>query len=545
MRQAVTMFAAGLLLRLAYWLLSAQPDAPATADYAGDAAYWQQIAAGQAGLEAVLPFRPPAMSWLAQACWDGSGAALLPRLLLALMGAAIGPGLYLATRASLGGTTAQIAGWICALSHGLIVLGGGVHSEIPYLLLVTLTLADFERLRTQRSLAAAARWSLLHAGATLFRADHLLHWSLCMLWLMAKKQQARARDLGLAGLVFALALLPWQVHANRAVDDFNAGRLGRPAPDLPLPGFLPWDADAMAAVRAMPAFAQAPSAAFVNDSVRARGRDRVTRQDLDILVEAYGCTPEPLHKGLVAIYGPLNFFLANAAEGDGGFTRAPLDRRPAFAGGMHLYPTGIERVLPKELELGYPPHLQAMNHGYREGLRWLFAHPGDAAQRLVAKLMQAWRGATTGLGLCNLPLGRSATRAPVDLAVAGGPLAGLWRWSLLALLAYGAWTGRRDPWLAPFAIWGLASAAVCATFFGYARLGALCIPAAAALWSAALTAAPPIRRVFATTRPRMLIAMAIALLLLDLAAAALWRAPTVRLSDGQHGPAQIEYGRPQ
>ncbi len=544
MRQAVTIFAAGLALRLAYLGLAQPIDAPATADYAGDAAYWQQIAAGQASLEAVLPFRPPGMSWFVQALWDGTGSALAPKLVLAVLGALVGPLLYLALRRGLPESAARIAGWICALHHGLVVLGGGLHSEVPYLLLALLTLPDFERLRTQQNAIAAARWSILHGLAALFRADHVLQWCLCMAWLAWRKKTARARDLGIAAAAFAVTLLPWQVHANSVVDRFNAGLVGSPAPRLPMPGFLPWDDAALAAVRRMPAFAQAPSAAFVNDTVRTRGGSRVTATDLDILLEAYGSTPEPLHKGLIAIYGPLNFFLANAPEGDGGFTRAPLDRFPEFRGGLHRYPPGIERALPKELELGYPPHLWAMNHGYREGLRWLAANPAEAAARAARKLRAAWSGTAAGLGLCNAPLGRSGARAPVDLAVAQGVASQAWQAVLWCLLAAGLWRCRGARFLAPLAIWGLSSAAVSVAFFGYARLGALCAPAAATFWAVPLAAwlAPALR-----ARPgasRLALCLATALAAADLATAALWRQPLVHAVQGPHGHAAIEYGRP-
>lgn len=538
MRHTAALFATSLVVRAVHWLASPQQREPFEASYQGDAPYWQQLANGTAGLESLLPFRPPAMGWFARAMWDGGADAFVPRAVMVVLGALVAPLLYLALRRSFAPRIALLAAWICALSNALIVLGSGVHGEIPYLLLFVATLPDFERLRQSNAPLAAVRWSLLHALACLFRADHLLCVVVSLLWLAWTSRMTRARDLGIAIATFTLALLPWQLHVGQRIADFNSGAIGAPAPRLPLPSSLPWDEEALAAVRALPPFAQLATAGFVGDTVRVRGGTRVSTADLGILDEAYGYGPEPVHTPLLALYGPLNFFLANCTESGGGFTRAALDRTPPLHGGPGRYPPGLLQVLPRELELSYPPHLLAVNHGYRLGLTWWIDHPADGLALVVHKLTLSWRGAAAGFGLGNLPLARSGIREPVDLVVADGFFAAIWRAALLVLAGLGAFRLRREPAIAALAIWLATKLVIIAAFFGYARLGALCIPTLAVLWSAALL--PRSRTEFPTLRPRVLILACLAIGL-EVLIARPWANADVSGSTGPHDRAVVRY----
>src|SRR5262245_25194717 len=492
MRATLVLFAAALAVRLLAWATSPERAAPFEAIYQGDAPYWQAAARGAGGLELVLPFRPPAMPWLAAVTWHGDPAtAWWPRLLLVVGGAAIAPLVFAIVRrigpqqAMAAPRAAWIAGAICALSGSLQALGTGIHGELPYVLLFLLTMPDYVRLCRQPAPLAAARWSAVHALACLFRADHLLCWLLSLAWLLRRPSRQRLRDAGCAIIAFAAVLAPWQLHAMAVVADYNARGADAAPKDTPPPGSLPWDQDAIAAVVAMPAFARAATFGFVDATVRARGGGRVAARDLDVLDEAYGARPEPLPMPLIALYGPLNFFLANSAEATAGFSRAALDRRPPLAGGLSRYPPGLLGVLPRDgdLNLSYPPHLQATVHGYRLGWLWIAAHPLAAAQRVGWRLAQFWAGAATGIGACNLPLGRSGIREPVDLTVADGVVALAWRGSLLLLAALGWWRLRAQPGTAGLLLFAATMAAVDAAFFGYARLGAACVPAFAVLWA--------------------------------------------------------------
>src|SRR5262245_61365103 len=112
--KALLLFAAGLGVRLLFWLATDDRLAPFVAAYQGDAPYWQLFAAGRTGAtELALPFRPPAMYWLTALLWDGTGSAWLLRLLMTLLGAAVAPLVYLALRRSFGEPRAWLAGWIC------------------------------------------------------------------------------------------------------------------------------------------------------------------------------------------------------------------------------------------------------------------------------------------------------------------------------------------------------------------------------------------------------------------------------------------------
>lgn len=489
--QFLVLFAASLAVRLAAWFASPGTAPPFDPLYQGDAPYWQQAAAGTGALEAWLPFRPPAMGWLVRTLWNGDPRDALPvRLVLCAISALVPPLLYRAACTLTTERIARLAGWICVFATALVTLGNGVHGELPYLALFLLTLPDCARLRRGAAAVVAVRWSLLHAAACLFRADHLLCWALSLpCWLLARRP-ARARDFALAVTAFALALLPWQLHAAATVAACNERGVG-PVADAPPPGSLPWDQDAVAAVRAMPAFARMATFGFVGDTVRARGGTRVAPADLQVLDEAYGSRPEPLTTPLLALYGPLNFFLANSPESDGGFTRAPLDRRPPLVGGPTRYPPGLLDVLPRDgtLELAYPPHLHAINHGYRLGWQWICADPGAALGLFADKLAQTWRGAATGLTAWNLPMGRSGVREPVDLVVADGGLAAGWRLLLFALAVAGWWRLRAHAGTAAWHTWLATRLVTAVLFFGYARLGALCVPVLAIGWAAAIDAA--------------------------------------------------------
>lgn len=489
-RRLLLLFVLGALGRVGAWLAGPDRNAAFAAGYQGDAPVWARLVGASPGEpELALPFRPPGMTWLSRLLTDGD-SFLLARAVMALLGAAIAPLVYLVLRRGFAERVAFVAGTICALGSNLVLLSGGLHSETPYLLLFLLSMLDYDRLREGR-LGAAARFGALQAAASLFRADHLAFVALLAGWLAWRERRRAALPLLVTAAAMVVVLLPWQLHATKAIAQANtAGFATSPPAPLPLPGALPWTAAAMQELAAMPAFARTMAFRFVDDTVRARGGRRVDAADVDVLLEAYGARPEPLRTPLVALYGPLNFFLANGPESTGGFTRRALDREPPLAGGPARYPRGLAAALRdiRQLTFEYPPHLHAINHGYRLGLDWVLSNPGAALVLVGKKLALAWRGAATGLGGYALPIGASGVREPVDLVTPVGGLAGAWRTLLLALTAIGLWRARHHAGAAPWLCWLAAKLAVVALFFGYARLGALCIPSLALLWALALDA---------------------------------------------------------
>jgi hypothetical protein len=476
-----------LALQALFWLATPDRTLVHSIGYQGDACEWQRLAAiASAGADDELfrlPLRPPAMQWLVAMLWDGDPAtAWRVRAVFLLIGASIAPLAFLAVRRTHGGRVALFTASFCALATNLWLCAAGPHSESLYLAGFLLSLLDQDGLRTRPAALTALRWGCLHGLLCLLRAEHALCFVSLVLLLVVQRAPRCGRTALLATLAAAAAVLPWQVHAASLVERYNATGTAAPAPGERLPpGALRWHDDALARVRALPAFQQQPVFWFVNDTVRARGGAAVGASDLGVVEEAYGegTWPEPIRSGFVAIYGGLNFFLGNSPEAAGGFSNEALLRPPPLHGGAERYPPGLANVLPRELTLSYPPHLAAVNHGYRLGLDWLADHPSAALSLAWRKLVHFARGALTGLGGYAVPMGLSGTRARVDFVTADGPIATAWRSCLLILALLGLASAVRQPGSWPWLLWAFTKIATALCFFGYARQGALCVPVVA------------------------------------------------------------------
>lgn len=500
-------FATALLLRLLAW--QATPDAAwaGSARYVGDAALWVDhaatLAAGQTW-ELGLPLRPPANAWLLGLFGvDATGGGLTAaQVAWCLLGALVAWAAWRAARRPFGFGPALATGLLCAASTALLTLSTSLNNETPYLLVAMLTLVLGERMSRSAKdpnaelLARAAAWGLLAAAGCLLRVEHLLFAAAATAWLAWVLPDRRRRVLLTAGAVFVVALLPWHLGAWDSVRRFNtvppddgAERLQRQ-----LEGWLgervTWTPEAQAERAAWPAFARRTAANFVSATVLHRGGRQVGADDLEILRDAFGSRPpEPLGgHPFVALYGGLNFHLANHAGASGGFSRGPLERPPPLDGGRGLYPPELVAGLPPaELTFAYPPHLEVVNHGWSLGGRWIGEHPGDALALAGEKLRRFWAGASLGVTAWNLPLGEAGVRWPVDLAVPeGGGLVTAWRLLLLAAAMVGLVVGLRAPperrrQLLPWLLFGVSRLAVAVVFFGYARLGATAVPVVALL----------------------------------------------------------------
>ncbi len=485
---AFVLFVFGLALRLLFVHATTDGGAGWHVGFQGDAPVWQRLAAEQhalrstgangeprePSLELRLPVRPPAMQWLVGATWDGDPARVGPvRWLFVALGASIAPLLWLVLRPHVAHGVAFGAAALCAASSNLLLLSSGLHVEGLYLALVLVTLLLQPKLTGAHALRSAVAWGAMHGALCLVRAEHAL--TAVALGALAWRAGAAWRPL-LAGVLAAVAVVaPWQWHANARVAAFNT------TPQRAVPTGLPWDDDATAALHALPAFTWNANADFVTGTVRARGGTRVRAADLAILREAFGCWPEPLPHTFVALYGGLNFFLANTPEADGGFSRAALDRPPPLAGGEHRYPPGVRERLPRGggLVLEYPPHLDAVVHGTARGFAEVANDPAGAAVRTGKKVWHAVEGATGGLGGYALPIGLSGVRRPVDVVTASGAWPNVWRALVLAVAAAGLWRLRRVRALWPLLAFAATKLVVVLGWFGYARHGAMCVPVTA------------------------------------------------------------------
>jgi hypothetical protein len=404
---------------------------------------------------------------------------------------------YRAARPVLRAEAALFAGLFAAASTGMLMLTTSLNNEIPYLVLVVAGLCLWERVAEGRP-AALAAWTVLNALACLVRVEHALFVGLVWLHLgwrsmgraaAGSRGRAAARLMGSAAL-FAVVLVPWQLHAAAAVRRFNstptplaaAEEAAYRALEAQLAGVV-WDADARARRDSLPAFCRRTLADFLAATVEHRGGERVRAEDFAILDQAFGARCERLpERFFVALYGGLNFELANHAGADGGFDRGPLERPPPLAGGRGSYPEALVAGLPPPgLVPAYPPHLAALRRGYAAGFESMRGDPGGFLELAGKKLRRFWAGAALGFGGHGLPLGLDGVRWPVDLAVPTGPLAAAWRVALLLACVAGALAGRRRPALVPWILWLASKLVVTVAFFGYARQGAAVVPVVAVL----------------------------------------------------------------
>jgi hypothetical protein len=502
------LFLLALVLRLLF--LWATPDAgwPHSAWYKGDAATWLEWAQAleeSETFEADLPIRPPGTAYLIAALWSGDPEGITRlKVVWCLIGALTVVPLYLAARRPFGAGVALVIGLLCAGSTGLMVLSTSLNNETPYLFLVAMSIYLAELLRKEPRPGYLVLWAFLGALACLTRAEHILYFVLVlsflqMRWMKVGVERAPSlrrwlQTLTLAGLavaVFCATLLPWHLAAWSQIRRFNGGsqRVDARTEEAQsrleqLLAEVSWSSEALAELERMPAATRRTMRLFISATEAIRGRRAVSAESVEILDEAFGYRPQPLPSHpYVALYGSLNFYLANNPRATTGFSRAVLEQPPPLSAGAGRYPLAlVEGLPPRQLTLTYPPHLEVVNEGYRLGWTWIRDNPGEFALRAGRKLQVLWRGAALGLGGYNLPLGLSGNRPQVDLLVPdGGAATASWRGGLLILVLTGAWMSRRNPATIPWLALLVTKVIVTVAFFGYARHGATVIPMVALL----------------------------------------------------------------
>lgn len=513
------LFFLALVLRILFLLATPDADGPYSPWYIGDTPTWLDYAQAiqtSRPFDLGLPMRPPGVAYLVAAVWNGQESGFLfLKLFWAFLGAVMVAGLYTAVLRSFGLKTAVVSALIAAASTSLLILSTSLNNEIPYLLLLMTSFILWEPIRHRPRLRILFFWSALHGLACLIRVEHLLFFALVsayLVWAWSRLPEGQGgwnRSLGRAAIMlslFILPILPWQLHIFEQIERFN--REPSPANQATEQAYLQleqalsglrWTEEADREKAALPAFCRRPISNFITATVALRGGTEVTGESFRIIEEAFGSYPEPIDAyPFVAIYGGLNFHLANNPRATGGFSLAPLEAPPPLAGGPSQYPGFLIAGLPPpELALTYPPHLQIVNHGYRLGRDWILNHPGDYLSLAWNKLRIFWAGATLGLTGYNLPLGLSGVRRPVDLVVPdNGPGVVLWRWAGLAMVLAGLWAGRREEALIPWLLLLATKIVTTLGFFGYAREGAVVFPVIALSMGLLFTRGLPRLRLF-------------------------------------------------
>ncbi len=249
-RVALLLFVFGLLLRVLFVVAGPDGGAGWHVGFQGDAPIWQdqaaRLASGNLDAELRLPWRAPAMLWLVSALWDGADSSWPLRTVFLVAGAATAPLLYWLLRRAVDGPTAVLAAGLCAASANLMLLASSAQVAALYVPLALLALVLQARLTASPRAATAVAWGVLHGVTSLLRTENLVCFA--VLAAVARAGGVRWRPLLLAASACGLVLLPWQVVAMRKVRAFNEA----PVPVPPLS--LPWDADALASVRALPGF---------------------------------------------------------------------------------------------------------------------------------------------------------------------------------------------------------------------------------------------------------------------------------------------------
>ncbi|MEE8524485.1 MAG: hypothetical protein V3T72_11185 [Thermoanaerobaculia bacterium] len=500
-------FVAALAARLFFWQATPDRGWPHSAVYKGDAVTWVEWAnAIETGkeFELGLPIRPPGNAYLLAAL-GVTGPETLPRgkLVWCLLGALAVTGFFVAARAAFGLRVALIVAAWTGFSTALMGLSSSLNNETPYLALIAVLLLIAARLREQPSTEFLAAWGAVNGITCLFRVEHLLFVVLVTLWLTwrwwdaDKKRSAKkpAQRLAWIAAAFAAVLIPWHAAAWREIDRFNTRepRLEGPAESAQTAiegatSHLEWTPGARSERDRLPAFLRRSMGNFVAATVMVRGGMRVTEESFESLDGAFGYRPEALsRRPFVALYGPLNFYLAHGPRSAAGFRREALDRPPDLAGGAGRYPRMLLAGLPpNDLTFAYPPHLEAVNHGYGMGLSWIRENPAETLGRTWERLWIFWQGASGGWTGWGLPCGSAGVRRAVDLAVPTGGEMRSWRLALLAVCGLGIWRGSRSPELVPWLLILATKLAATVLFFGYARHGATCVPVIALLAAVAI-----------------------------------------------------------
>jgi len=466
----VWVFFAGWIARMLFLLRQADHAQPFSTLYQGDTAAFLAYASGLLTgrpYDQGIPFHPPAYPHLLRfllklfGYQPATGAAGLPdiagipaialKLSMAALGGLACALFYALARRVAGRAVALVALPLALFSFGHYVQSTALCSEalfLPLALLVTLGVLRLVESQAQgAALFGQPRTGWRLAGLVISPAHLRLALAVLLGLLAAWAALTRAEFL-LTALLLAVIWL------------WSAGRRALPMIGVFLAtgalAMMPWTIHAYRSIGA----------------VNAANAERL---------------PRPLPRlVLVTGYGPLNFATANNGYATGTFD------------------TGlVERLVPQRegrgLDLADPEIHRLYVDGYRVGLAWMLAHPGEALGLIGRKLGHASHALALGYLQLNVPAGLRGERRPVDQFV---PAQRELLWVHLALMALGLWRlihghpfGRAGRGASPFrAAWIFLLPHVATTllvivaFFGYVRLGFMLAPVVWILAGAGLLA---------------------------------------------------------
>ena len=450
-----------LAMRLILLLRSQDTSWPHAVLYEGDAPVWAQWAAALSTgrpFEDDLPFRTPGVAFLLH--WTGATAPPFTAAKVAwcVMSAATVGVLSLTVARWFGRVAAITAAFLSSVSFGSQAIAMSLNNEAPYALLVTGVVGATLAWRERPRMWLVIGLGLMHGACLLLRAEHVALLGMLAAWGVISAAGrgtpwARAvTHMTVLVMVAVATCAPWMLRSHAAVRRFNATDSGivweRADP--------PWTPEAVAAIRALPGFAQRPNFGYLGSLVKQSGAAQVDESAVrDFFDRRWGSTPEPLTAwSLVSLKGPLDFALSNDLRGDGGFSVAALadaeSTSPAFS-------------------LARPSHLHLVNHGYRVGWASISGDPRAWSRLAFEKLRRFVDGATLGLFANDWPHAWRHVRRPIDLAVPERGDAPVWSMLVLASLALGAWACWRMPGGGVLLVVVAYRLLVVLAFYGYAR----------------------------------------------------------------------------
>lgn len=221
----LVVFAAAFFIRLLFLESTIDRDWPFSIFFYGDTGHYQDYALALVRgklYDNGLPFHPPLYAWLLAGIYRvlgiPAGPALPYKLFMAAFNALTVAVCWLWWKSALGRPWHWIGTGLLTLHFGWLVFSASFNNEVPYMLLLSATMALLWLGRTHFGMRGAFALGILMGLGSLARAEHLLLWPFVLLYLGGGK----LRRVLVSAVLSLLVILPWSVHNYRAVSAYNA-----------------------------------------------------------------------------------------------------------------------------------------------------------------------------------------------------------------------------------------------------------------------------------------------------------------------------------